>query len=100
MHTMLSEKKSLKLSSNFNLPLTTSEQLQELENKIENAADLQDLINVLSHVGGDTIKKNVHFIMKKLMDGELSLHYSAKGKKQKKDFSKLSVYNAVLGMLT
>ncbi|KAJ8934082.1 hypothetical protein NQ318_012345 [Aromia moschata] len=48
-------------------------------------------------VGGDTVKKNVHFIMKKVMNKELSFQYSAKGKKsKKKDFSKLSVYKAVL----
>ncbi|KAJ8960905.1 hypothetical protein NQ318_020204 [Aromia moschata] len=34
--------------------------------------------------------------MKKLMNKELSLQYSAKGKKQKKYFSKLSVYKTVL----
>lgn len=69
---------------------------QELEDKIENVTHLQDLVNVLSHVGGDTMKKNVHFMMKKLMDRKLSLTYSAKGKKQKKYFSNLRLYKAVL----
>ncbi|KAJ8944597.1 hypothetical protein NQ318_006011 [Aromia moschata] len=98
LQTVLMKKTNLSRSSqplDFKLPLTTPQQLLELENKIENATDLEDLVNILSHVGGDTVKKNVHFIMKKLMNKELSLQYSAKGKK-KKDFSKLSVYKAVL----
>lgn len=36
--------------------------------------------------------------MKKLLSRELSLKYSARGKKQKKDFSKLNLYKAVLGI--
>ncbi|KAJ8945494.1 hypothetical protein NQ318_002539 [Aromia moschata] len=49
--------KSFKSTSDFKLPLTTPQQLLELENKIENATDLEDLVNILSHVGGDTVKR-------------------------------------------
>ncbi|KAJ8937717.1 hypothetical protein NQ318_015460 [Aromia moschata] len=41
--------KSFKSTSDFRLPLTTPQQLLELENKIENATDLEDLVNILSH---------------------------------------------------
>ncbi|KAJ8947228.1 hypothetical protein NQ318_001515 [Aromia moschata] len=78
--------KSFKSTSDFKLPLTTPQQLLELENKIENATDLEDLVNILSHVGGRYRKKNLHFIMKKLMNKELSLQYSAKEKSKKNIF--------------
>lgn len=54
---------------------------------------------ILSHVGGITAKKNVLLIMKKVMSRELSLQYSDRGKRQKKDFSKLKSYQAVLGSI-
>ncbi|KAJ8961449.1 hypothetical protein NQ318_014697 [Aromia moschata] len=48
--------KSFKSTSDFKLPLTTPQQLLELENKIENATDLEDLVNILSHV--EAVKVN------------------------------------------
>ncbi|KAJ8940618.1 hypothetical protein NQ318_004542 [Aromia moschata] len=77
--------KSFKSTSDFKLPLTTPQQLLELENKIENATDLEDLVNILSHVGGDTVKEST-FYNEKTNEQGAELTILSKRKKAKKIF--------------
>ncbi|CAH0553542.1 unnamed protein product [Brassicogethes aeneus] len=53
------------------------------------------MIKEISYLGGKDLKETVKFILKKILSKEVSIQFSDKGKKGKKDFSKLKVCKAL-----
>lgn len=119
LERVISNNKDLSVAAKgdyFKLPLDSEEELIENESILEDSSKIAILVrnlklhtqfvkliivNVqareLSSVGGDTQQKNILYMMKKLMTKKLSLQYSSRGHKNKKNFSALKACSAVIG---
>lgn len=54
-------------------------------------------VTILSLQGGGDGKKSIKFIMKKVFSREMAMKFSAMGKKGKRNFAALKLFNAVTG---
>uniref|UniRef100_A0A1Y1NIE6 DUF4806 domain-containing protein n=2 Tax=Photinus pyralis TaxID=7054 RepID=A0A1Y1NIE6_PHOPY len=73
----------------FKVPIGSVHELEDLNGKLNDAGLFNELAKILSLVGGLTLRKNVHSIIKRLLEKNLAVLYSAKGKKGKKNLSTL-----------
>ncbi|CAL1685189.1 unnamed protein product [Lasius platythorax] len=78
------------------LPLSTLEELDIYENELRNENLIKKLATGLARLGGSNYKECTRRIMSKVMTDELASHFSYKGHKSKKNFSKLQISIAVL----
>ncbi|CAL1671749.1 unnamed protein product [Lasius platythorax] len=78
------------------LPLSTLEELDIYENELRNENSIKKLATGLARLGGSNYKECTRRIMSKVMTDELESHFSYKGHKSKKNFSKLQISIAVL----
>lgn len=74
----------------FKVPIGSVHELEDLNGKLNDASLFNELAKILSLVGGLTLRKNVHSIIKRLLHKNLAVLYSAKGKKGKKNLSTLT----------
>ncbi|KAK4886055.1 hypothetical protein RN001_002326 [Aquatica leii] len=79
----------------FNLPITCDAELDQIENKLQNTENLEIMVKELILIGGDSVKMCTQLIMKKIMSKEMSLLYSLQGRKGKRQFNKLTMFQAI-----
>ncbi|KAF5275147.1 hypothetical protein FQR65_LT16767 [Abscondita terminalis] len=80
----------------FDLPIENEERLQEFESHLTKEKNLNDVIDEISKIGGKNVQEFVKRTMSRIISNEVGSQYSWIGLKQKKNFSKLLVVQAII----
>ncbi|XP_050509094.1 uncharacterized protein LOC126886265 [Diabrotica virgifera virgifera] len=78
------------------LPLSTLEELGDVEKLLENATNLDNFVIYMRQVGGFDYKESVKRCLKKTFNDQLAVIYSFQGHKGKNPFNKTLICTAVI----
>lgn len=81
----------------FYLPAACEDDLKIIEERAGTQEGFEQLVKILTFLGEKNVNKSVALILKKIMNKEISLTYSALGRKGKKIFLEFKLYKAVVG---
>ncbi|XP_033758977.1 uncharacterized protein LOC117341227 [Pecten maximus] len=78
------------------LQTTTIEELEVLENSLSSSDERKRLIRVLSRVGGSNVGECARRILMKLMTYDVMAGFSLKGRKRKRSFQNLRLFQVTV----
>ncbi|XP_076460446.1 uncharacterized protein LOC143293458 isoform X2 [Babylonia areolata] len=87
------------LPEDLKFPLTSEEQLKELDNKLQDKDTKLKMIRYLASVGGDSVKDMVKRTMRQILSNDLSLKMNFSGVKGKVGFKNYSVKDALFAAI-
>lgn len=81
------------------LPIKTEEELETLEKELMDAEQRELFMKRLSCFGGTTLRSVVHTMMNNTIHKTLAVKFSLQGRRGKKKFSDLKLYECIIGKL-
>ncbi|KAF5284721.1 hypothetical protein FQR65_LT13423 [Abscondita terminalis] len=77
-------------------PIDSPETMNKIEEKLKDPSTLKQVVTLIGNNKGKDFNQTVNFVMRKMLNKDMSLNYSACGRKGKLNFSSLRLYKVAL----